>query len=53
MVFERDHGRTKAGWLAAWLEGPVLGDSVNSDCCALLSPDAVFEDIALLVRLDW
>ena len=48
-VFERDHGRTRA---APWLEGPVLGDSVNSDGCALLAPDAVFDDIASLVRLD-
>ena len=52
-VFERDQVTTIAGLSAAGplLDGPVLGDSVSNDCCTLLSPEAVFDDIALVVRL--
>ena len=38
---------------ASWLDCPVDGDSVMSDCWTLLTPDVVFEDIASVVRLGW
>ena len=38
---------------ASCCDCPADGDSVISDCCALLAPEAVFEDIASSVRLDW
>ena len=49
----RDHRPVREGVL--WASRPVEAERVNSDCCCtpLLSPEAVGDDIASLVRLDW
>ena len=39
----RDHRRKGCD---TWLDCPVLGDRVSNDGCMLLSPEAVWEDMA-------